>query len=151
VCNSDGCTVCYSGSNDRNIFGTGLLVHKKLKDAIKDFIPTHEQICYLRLRGRFFKTTLICTHAPTKEKGESEKNSFHDKLDLVHKKASKHYIKTIMGDMNAKVGKDARILNVGRHSLHEESNNNGMRIIYLSISRNMVISSMRFPHKNIRK
>jgi hypothetical protein len=56
-----------------------------------------------------------------------------------------------MGDMNAKVGKDVWIQNVGRHSIHEESNNNGMKLIYFSISRNMVISSMRLPHKDIHK
>jgi hypothetical protein len=56
-----------------------------------------------------------------------------------------------MGDMNAKLGKDVRIQNVGRCSLHEKSNNNGIKLIYFSISRNMVISSMRFPHNDIHK
>jgi hypothetical protein len=53
-----------------------------------------------------------------------------------------------MGDMNAKVGKDMRIHNLSRHG---ESNNNGMRLTDPSISINMVISSMRFPHKDIHK
>jgi hypothetical protein len=78
-----------------------LLAHKKLKDAIMGFIPADEQKCYLRLRGRFFNTTLICTHAPTKD--ETKKNYFHDKLDRVYQKVSKHYVKIVMGDMNAKV------------------------------------------------
>jgi hypothetical protein len=121
IFNNDGYTVCYSGSNDRDIFVTGLLAHNKLKGAIIDFIPADEWICYIKLRGRFFNMTLICTHAPTKERNETKKNSFHDKLDHVYQKASKHYIKTVMGDMNAKVAKDVRIHNVGRYSFREES------------------------------
>jgi hypothetical protein len=56
-----------------------------------------------------------------------------------------------MRDMNAKVGKDMRDHNIGRYSLHEVSNGNGMRLIDFAVNRNMVISSVRFPHKDIHK
>jgi hypothetical protein len=56
-----------------------------------------------------------------------------------------------MGNMNAKVGKDVRICNVGRYSLDEEPNDRGMRLTDFSTSINMVISSMRIPHKDIHK
>jgi hypothetical protein len=52
-----------------------------------------------------------------------------------------------MGDMNAKVGKESKVHNVGIHSLHKVSNDNGIRLIDFAISRNMVISSVRFPIK----
>jgi hypothetical protein len=54
-----------------------------------------------------------------------------------------------MGDMNIIVRKDGSIHNVDRHSLHEVSHYNGMRLTDFSISRNVVISSTRFPHKHI--
>jgi hypothetical protein len=53
--------------------------------------------------------------------------------------------------MNAKVGKDLRAHNAGEHSLHEVSNDNGMRLIDFAVSKNMVISNVRFPHKDIHK
>jgi hypothetical protein len=62
-----------------------------------------------------------------------------------------HDIKIIMGDMNVKVGKDMRVHNVGRYSLYEVSNYNGTRLTDFAVSRNMVISSVRFPHKDIHK
>jgi hypothetical protein len=34
----DDYTICYSGSSDKNIFGTGFLVHKKLRNSIMDFM-----------------------------------------------------------------------------------------------------------------
>jgi hypothetical protein len=56
-----------------------------------------------------------------------------------------------MGNMNAKVGKDDRIRNVGRHCLHEESNDSGKRLEDFSMGGNMVLRSKRLPHKYIRK
>jgi hypothetical protein len=35
--------------------------------------------------------------------------------------------------------------------IYEKSNDNGMRIKEFSLSRNMIISSTRFPHKDIHK
>jgi hypothetical protein len=67
---------------------------------------------------------LICVHAPTEEKDEIENNSFYDNLDWIYQKAATHDIKIIMGDMNAKVGKESKVHNVGIHSLHEVSNDN---------------------------
>jgi hypothetical protein len=89
-----------------------------------------------------FKTTLICTHAPTEEKDEIEKNTFYDKLDRVYQVASKY---------ESKSRKYLRICNVGRHRLHEESNGNGLRLMDFTIRRNMFVSSTRFPHKDMHK
>jgi hypothetical protein len=40
---------------------------------------------------------------------------------------------------------------IGQHSLHKDSNDNGMRLIDYTASRNMVIGSTMFPHKEIHK
>jgi hypothetical protein len=53
--------------------------------------------------------------------------------------------------MNAKIGKDAREPYVGHHSLHDEFNNNGIMMTDFAITRNLVISSMMFPHKSAHK
>jgi hypothetical protein len=151
IFDSDDYTICCSGSSDKNIFGTGSLVHKKLKNSIMDFVPVDERTCHLRLRGEFFNKTLICIHAPTEEKEETEKNSYYDKLNCVYQKAPTHDIKMIMMDMNAKVGKDMRVHNVDRYSLHEMLNDNGTRLIDFAISRNMVIRSVRFLIRTFMK
>jgi hypothetical protein len=40
---------------------------------------------------------------------------------------------------------------IGQHSLHKDSNNNGMRLIDYAASRNMVIGITMFSHKEIHK
>ena len=142
-------TVCYSGSDDRNNFGTGFLIHKKIKHNILDFAPINERICRLRMRGRFFNTSIICIHAPTEEKDESVKNTFYDLLDRTCQQIPKNDVTIIMGDMNAKIGREFMTPNIGKYSLHEESNDNGERLCDFAITRGFVISSTLFPHKNI--
>jgi hypothetical protein len=61
-------------------------------------------------------------------------------------------VKIIIGDANAKIGKEEEHREViGKHSLHDRSNNNGIRLIDFSTSKNMRISSTCFPHKDIHK
>jgi len=67
-------------------------------------------------------------------------------------KAPKHDIKIMMGDFNAKVGKELGLApNVRKYSLHEETNNNGWRMIDFAITKNMATSSTLFQHKRIHK
>jgi hypothetical protein len=50
-------SVCYSGSNNRNIFGTGSLVYKKLMDSTTDFTPVDKRVCC-----RIFNMTNLQSH-----------------------------------------------------------------------------------------
>jgi len=68
----------------------------------------------------------ICVHAPTEEKDEIQKDDFYEDFVRVYMKVPKHDIKVLMGDFNAKVGKESGLApNVGKYGLHEETNNNG--------------------------
>jgi hypothetical protein len=53
-----------------------------------------------------------------------------------------------MGDLNAQIGqKEIHKSVVGKHSLHERSNDNGVKLINFAISRGMNISSTQFPER----
>jgi len=54
-----------------------------------------------------------------------------------------------MGDMDTKVSKDPMTSCSGKYSLHEISNDNEERLCDFVTSRDLVISSAMFPHKNI--
>jgi exonuclease III len=145
-------TVCYSGNKKKRQFGTGFLINKKYKHLIMGFNPETDRICSLRIRGIFFNTTIICAHAPTEEKEELQKDNFYEDLERIYRKAPKYDIKIVMGDFNAKVGKEQELRpTVGKYSLHEETNNNGWRMIDFAITKNMAIRSTLLQHKRIHK
>ncbi|KAF0773386.1 Uncharacterized protein FWK35_00003693 [Aphis craccivora] len=60
--------------------------------------------------------------------------------------------KIIIGDFNAKIGKETVYRpTIGNDSLHDESNQNGNKLITFAAARNMVVISTMFPYKNIHK
>jgi hypothetical protein len=61
-------------------------------------------------------------------------------------------MKMLMGDFNAKVGReDSFKLTIGNESLHEMSNDNGARVLNIVISKNLTVKGTMFPHCNIHK
>jgi hypothetical protein len=61
-------------------------------------------------------------------------------------------MKILLGDLNAKVGReDIFKPTTGNESLHEISNDNGIRVVNFATSKNLVVKSTMFPHLNIHK
>jgi hypothetical protein len=61
-------------------------------------------------------------------------------------------MKILLGDFNAKVGMEYIFKpTIGNESLHEISNDNGVRVVNLATSKNLTVKSMMFPHRNIHK
>ena len=61
-------------------------------------------------------------------------------------------MKILLGDFNAKVGrKNIFKLTIGNESLHQDNNDNGVRIVNFATSKNLVVKSTMFPHRNIHK
>ena len=161
----------YSGKTDGpREFGTGFVVLGEARHAVIGFGPIDERLCTLRIRGKFFNITLINAHAPTEDKDDDVKDAFffnvsllslqysvcevqfYEKLQAVYNQAPERDVKILLGDFNAKVGREMIYRpTIGMHSLHETSNENGSNLIDFAVSNNMVISSTYFPHKNIHK
>jgi hypothetical protein len=49
--------------------------------------------------------TLISTHAPSEEKDEAAKVEFYNSLESVYDAVPNYKLKTVLGDLNTKVGK----------------------------------------------
>jgi hypothetical protein len=61
-------------------------------------------------------------------------------------------MKILLGDFNAKVGReDIFKPTIGNESLHHDSNDNGVRVVNFATSKNLVVKSTMFPHRNIHK
>jgi len=61
-------------------------------------------------------------------------------------------MKILLGDFNAKVGREDIFKPIiGQEGLHQDSNDNRFRIVNLATSKNLVLKSTMFPHRNIHK
>jgi len=61
-------------------------------------------------------------------------------------------IKIVLGNFNVKLGREICYRNViGKHSLHENTNNNGAQLIGFAVGNGLVIKSTMLPKKDIHK
>ncbi|PNF34106.1 hypothetical protein B7P43_G01139 [Cryptotermes secundus] len=61
-------------------------------------------------------------------------------------------MKILLGDFNAEVGReDIFKPRIGNESLHEISNDNGVRVVNFVTSETLTVKSTMFPHRNIHK
>ena len=61
-------------------------------------------------------------------------------------------MKMLLGDFYAKVGRENIFKpTIGQESLHQGSNDIGVRIVKFATSKDLVVKSTMFPHRNIHK
>jgi exonuclease III len=107
---------------------------------------------YIILRGRWCHIIVLNVYTPTEDKTDDVKHSFYEELERVFDKFPKYHMKIMLGEFNAKVGReDIFKPTIWNESLHEISNNNGGRLVYHAISKNVSVKSTMFPHRNIHK
>jgi endonuclease/exonuclease/phosphatase family metal-dependent hydrolase len=109
---------------------------------------------YIILRGRWFNIIVLNVHVPTEDKIDdtSIKDRFYVELEQVFYKFPKYHMNILLGDFNAKVGKeDIFKPTIGNESLHATSNDNGVRVVNFATSKNLTVKSTMFRHRNIHK
>jgi endonuclease/exonuclease/phosphatase family metal-dependent hydrolase len=106
---------------------------------------------YIILRGRWFHIIVLNGHARTEDKTDDVKDSFYEELERIFDKFPKYHMKILLGDFNAKVGREDILKPIWNESLHEISNGNGVRVVNFATSKNLIVRSMMFPHSNIHK
>jgi endonuclease/exonuclease/phosphatase family metal-dependent hydrolase len=91
-------------------------------------------------------------HAPTKDKDDIIKDSFYEELEQVFDQFPRYHMKILLGDLNAKVGREDIFKPViGNESLHEASNDNGVRVVNSATLKNLIVKCTTFPHHYIHK
>jgi hypothetical protein len=104
------------------------------------------------LRGRWCNIIVINVHAPCEDMSDDIKDSFCEELGRVFDQFPRYGMKILLGDFNAKVGReDIFKLAIGNESSHKISNDNGVRVVNFATSKNLVVKSTMFPHRSIHK
>jgi len=81
-------------------------VHRRIASAVKRVAFVSDRLSYIVLRGRWHNIIVVNVHAPSKEKSEELKDRFYEELEQVFDHFPKYHMKMLLGDFNAKVGKE---------------------------------------------
>ena len=99
---------------------------------------------YIVLRGHSWNI-ILNVHVQSEEKSDDSKDSFFEALEQVFDHFPKYHMKILLGDFNAKLVKeDIFKLKIVNESLHQDRNDNGIRRVNFTTSRNLVVMSTMF-------
>ncbi|CAM4681115.1 unnamed protein product [Leuciscus chuanchicus] len=139
-------------SQGNHVGGIGLLTNSEAAKTMTSTTKVSDRIMKANFAGNP-TTTVIVAYAPTEEKPKAEKDEFYAKLLKCAQEVPPHNMLVIAGDFNARIGLDSSILNpraVGKHALHEKTNDNGSRLVEFCETTNTRSAQFRFPHKKSR-
>jgi hypothetical protein len=92
----------YRNRNEDLELGTRFYAHKRIISAVK-FVS--DRMPYIILRGRWCHIIVLNVHAPKEGKTDDVKDSFYVGLERQYDKFPKYHTKILLGDFNAKVGR----------------------------------------------
>ncbi|KAJ4436100.1 hypothetical protein ANN_18727 [Periplaneta americana] len=102
----------------------------------------------LRFKTRLFNVIILNTHASTEEKEVTIKEEYYLALEEAYDRISNNDVKIFTGEHNTQIAQeDIYIRSIGKHSLHEITNDNGQKLAEFVSSKEMVIKSTGFAHK----
>jgi exonuclease III len=126
------------------------IVCSRLPSEALEFVS--DRMLYIILRGRWCNIIVVNVNAPCEDMSDDIKDSFYEELGHVFDQFPRYDMKILLGDFNAKVGReDIFKPTIRNESSHEISNDNEVRVVNFATSKNLVVRSTMFPHHRIHK
>jgi len=147
----------FSGHEDDDAphtLGVALMLSKSAQGALIGWEAHGPRIltATFRTKKRSINLDVIQCYAPTNESEEEDKDEFYNRLLTIAQDRPRRNIVILMGDLNAKIGRDNKGYEeiMGQQGIGE-MNDNGERFADLCATTNLVIGGSFFQHKKIHK
>ena len=146
-----GETVYYSGrESGRRRSGVGFIINKEMSKAVMGYNPVNDRIITIRMKAHPMNITVVQVYSPTTDATEEEMDNFYGVLQDTLDSISGRDITMMIGDCNAKVGKDGReTCNSGKFDLGDR-NERGDRLVEFCTANDLVIGNTMFQHHKRR-
>jgi exonuclease III len=113
----------YGMGNENHELATVFFGTKRVMSAVKRVEFVSDRMLCIILRGLWCYIIVLNVNAPTENKIDDTKGRFYKELECVLNKFPKYHMKILLGDFNAKVGREDILKpTIGNESLHEISN-----------------------------
>uniref|UniRef100_A0A670HPY9 Endonuclease/exonuclease/phosphatase domain-containing protein n=1 Tax=Podarcis muralis TaxID=64176 RepID=A0A670HPY9_PODMU len=144
---SDDHHIYYCGQETRKRNGVALIVNKRVAKAVLGCNLKNDRMISIRIQGRPFNITVIQVYAPTTGAEETEIDQFYEDLQHLIEVTPKKDVLLIIGDWNAKVGRQEIKGTTGKFGLGDQ-NEAGQRLIEFCQENKLVITNTLFQqHK----
>ena len=104
--NSDDHYIYYCGQESLRRNGVAIMVNKRVQHAVLGCHLKNNRMISIRFQGKPFNITVIQAYAPTSNAEEAEVEWFHEDLQELLELTPKKDVLFIIGDWNAKVGRN---------------------------------------------
>jgi hypothetical protein len=123
-------TTFYGKGNENHLLGTGFFIHEKIVPEVRRVETVSDTMSCIVLRGGWCNIILPDVHVLTVEKCSDSKDSLYKELEQVFDHFPKYHMKILLGGFNAELGReDIFKPTTGNQSLHQDSNDNGVRVV----------------------
>jgi hypothetical protein len=127
-------TFFYGAGNEHYRLGTDLLYITESPVRRVEFVS--HRMSYIMLIGRWWNIIVVNVHAPCEDTSDDIKDSFCEELGRVFDHFHRCDMKILLGDCNAKVGRDDIFKpTIANEISHEISNDNGVRVVIFATSK----------------
>ena len=103
--NSDDHDIYYCGQESLRRNGVAIMVNRRVQNSVLGCNLKNDWIISVHFQGKPFSITVIQVYAPTRNTEETEVERFYEDLQDLLELTSKKDILFIIGDWNAKVGR----------------------------------------------
>jgi exonuclease III len=120
-----------------------LFKHHRIVSAVKRIEFVSDRVSYIVLRCHWCNIILLNVHEPSEEKSYDSKDSFYEELEQVFDLFPTYHMNILLGDFNAKLGREDIFKPTKGNESLQDSNDNGVRIVNFATSKIELLRARR--------
>ena len=147
ILKKDGCQLIYSGKKDVHENGVGILLSPEAARGLRGYEAIDDRIILAKVAAQPFNINILQVYMPTSDHTDEEIDEVYERLESLMNKTKNNEVNIVMGDWNAKVGKECDGEMVGSFGLGKR-NEKGERLIEFAKKKKLCIANTWFKqHK----